>query len=370
VTAVPVRLSIQSTSYHLDQLYTGFLMLHASGFIRLSQQKRITPIVYANDAPHLKDAGHAHLDAFVAGLKLHFDTHDAEELAEGELEQCDFYFKRSFCTSLVDGLPSRLRKKLRPLGLNYRVLPDRLDPFSMFRNLALSGMSRATLGAFKRAIDANNRIEFQPRVAKLQSPPDFSAPVQVLFMASAHDPYDDRNRTKEKIEERIAINETRARCIRLLRKALGTRFTGGFSASGFSVEHYRDLICPPDATSQENYLATLKSFPICVATAGLHRSNGWKLAEYVAFSKAIVTETLAFEVPGEFRPARNYVEFSSPERCVHAVQQLIDDQSLRQAIMHNNAGYYQSHLRPDRLIKNALTTALEDVPEGASFCAG
>jgi hypothetical protein len=368
VTAVPVRLLYQSTSHHLDQLYTGFLMLHANGIIQLSQQKRTTPIDYANEASHLRDAGHAHLDAVVEGVKLHFDTHDAMELAEGELERCDLYFKRSYSGSLVEKLPIGQRNKVRPLGFNYRVLPDLLDSFSIARTYGLKGMSRSTLASFKRAIDAGNSIEFHPRAATMQSPPEFSAPPQVLFLTAAYDPYEGPDRSKEKIEDRIHVNETRARCMRALREALGTRFTGGFSASKYTLAHYPDLALPPEATSQKNYLQTLKSFPICVATTGLHRSNGWKLAEYIAFSKAILTEKLAFEVPGHFKAARNYLEFSSPEECVHGALKLIEDRNLRQALMHNNAAYYQLHLRPDRLIRNALTVALEHLPVAQPFC--
>lgn len=368
MTAVPVRLLYQSTSHHLDQLYTGFLMLHASGVIELSQQKRTTPIDYANAASHLKDAGHAHLDARVRGLKLHFDTHDSMELAEGELERCDLYFKRSYSAALVENLPFGQRRKVRPLGFNYRVLPDLLDPFSIARSFGLSGMSRSTLASFKRAFDASNSIEFQPRAAQLQAPPEFSAPPQVLFLAAAYDPYEGPDRSTEKIEDRILVNETRARCIRTLRKALGARFTGGFSASEFSIAHYGDLTLPPEATCQKHYLQTMKSFPICVATTGLHRSNGWKLAEYVAFSKAILTEKLAFEIPGQFKPECNYLEFSSPEDCVNCALRLIEDRSLRLALMRNNAAYYQLYLRPDRLIQNALAVALEQLPEAEPFC--
>jgi hypothetical protein len=81
----------------VQQLYTDFHLLQRSGFLRLSQQVGRTPVRYLNDAPHLRDAGHAHLGVIVEPrLRLHFDTHDAREVAPGELEECDFYFKRSY----------------------------------------------------------------------------------------------------------------------------------------------------------------------------------------------------------------------------------------------------------------------------------
>ena len=112
-------------------------------------------------------------------------------------------------------------------------------------------------------------------------------------------------------------------------------------------------------TSQESYLRLLRSHPICVASTGLHGSTGWKLAEYVAFSKAILSEQLVYEVPGGFAPGANYLEFSSPEECLNAAVRLIEDADLRQRIMRNNAGYYRQYLHPAALLKNALTKALE-----------
>jgi hypothetical protein len=96
-----------------------------------------------------------------------------------------------------------------------------------------------------------------------------------------------------------------------------------------------------------------------VATTGLHGSTGWKLAEYVAFAKAIVSERLVYEVPGAFAPGRNYIEFTSPEECLNGAVRLIEDGALRQQLMQNNAAYYRDYLRPDALVRNALQTALE-----------
>jgi hypothetical protein len=356
--AISCRLLYRSTSPHLQQLYTGFRLLQRSGFVRLSQQRRSTPIRYESTAPHLNGAGHAHLDVVLGGsLRLHFDRHDAREIALGELEDCDFYFKRSYQRALVESLPPAQRGKLLPLGLNYRVLPDVSDLPALQRALGLSGFSRPALAAAKQALDTHNRFGFQPRVRGMESDPDLSAAPNVLFLVAAYDPYDDPTRTQEKIDDRISINETRARCIRLLREALGPRFTGGFSNSAFTQQNYPDLAWPASA-AQESYLRTLRSFPICVATTGLHGSTGWKFAEYVAFSKAILSEALVYDVPGDFAGGRNYLEFGSPEECVHAAIRLIEEPELRRQIMRNNAAYYRNHLRPDAMVKDALTRAL------------
>jgi len=359
LTVISCRLLYQSASPHLQQLYTGFCLLHRSGFLRLTQQPRRTAIRYEYDEPHLNDAGHAHLNVVVEGrLRLHFDTHDAQELALGELDECDFYFKRSYLPEVVAALPGQHRAKVLPLGLNYRVLPDVPDVFAVRRGLSVSGFSRGSLSVIKQAFDVHNRFGFQPRLSQMEAPPEPTADPNVLFLVAAYDPYDDPARSQDKINDRLAINEMRAGCLKLLKDELGPRFKGGFSRSAFTQQHYPELIAAAEATSQENYLRTLKSFPICVASTGLHGSTGWKLAEYVALSKAVLSERLVYDLPGRFARGQNFIEFTSPEECVSGAVRLIEEPALRRQIMQNNWAYYRDYLRPDVLVKNAITRAL------------
>ena len=348
----------QSTSPHLQQLYTGLLMLHRQRFLRLSQRVRRTPIRYECDAPHLRDAGHAHLDVVIDGAtRMHFDTHDSMEIATGELDECEVYFKRSYSPEVVDALPEAQRSKVVPLGLNYRVLPDDIDVFAIQRALKLGKGLRAKLSACRQALDTSGLIRHEPRLSRMESPPALDAPPRVLFLVAAYDPYEDPDRSFDKIDDRMTINDMRARCIKLLRESLGDRFLGGFASTPFTRKYYAGLIAPC-GTEQSRYLATVRSHPICVATTGLHGSTGWKLAEYVAFAKAILSEKLVYRAPGDFEPGRNYLEFATPEECAAAAVRLVEDEDLRHRLMQNNAQYYREYLRPDVLVKNAVNAAL------------
>jgi hypothetical protein len=215
------------------------------------------------------------------------------------------------------------------------------------------------LSVCKQALDTGNRCGFQPRLAQMQLAPDCEAAANVLFLVAAYDPYDDPARSREKVDDRIFINETRARCIRMLKEALGPRFTGGFGRSSFTLKSYPDLVAPPESTSQSGYLRILRSSAICVASTGLHGSTGWKLAEYVAFAKAVLSEPLVYDLPGSFAGGSNYIEFTSPEECVAGAIRLIAEPDLRRRIMRNNAAYYRDYLQPDALVRNALTRALQ-----------
>jgi hypothetical protein len=366
VPRLSCTLLYHSVSPHLQQLYTGFMLLHRAGLISLRQRPRRTPVRYDNDAQHLDDAGHAHLDVVIDGaVRVHFDTHDSLELATPELDECDVYFKRSFSRPLVDRLPDEQRTKVFPLGLNYRVLPDDFDLFAMRRELRIRKGLGGKLTACRRTLDVANFLGYEPRLSAMEGRPEPEAEPRVLFLVAAYDPYDGSCESADKIEDRVRVNETRAQCVRLLREAIGERFTGGFAPSPFTRKHYGDLTAPEGTTVQARYVDTLRSHPICVASTGLHGSTGWKLAEYVAFAKAPVSEKLLYEPTGDLAAGRNYLEFVTPEDCVAAALLLVEDADLRRRLMQNNARYYARYLRPDALVRNALDTALSFAPATA-----
>jgi len=151
----------------------------------------------------------------------------------------------------------------------------------------------------------------------------------------------------------------RARCIRALRTTFGDTFTGGFSHTAFAQRHFPDALAShPNQTSKRAYLQLLQHHPICVTSGGLHHSIGWKMGEYVALSKAIISEKLAFDVPGPFADGTHYLSYQDAEGCVAAVQKLIDDAPLRHSMMTQNRTYFLQHLQPDRLVANSLHIAL------------
>jgi hypothetical protein len=187
--------------------------------------------------------------------------------------------------------------------------------------------------------------------------PEFNFPPKVLFMARAFGP-EFANSIKKR-EEIDSVNNTRAKCIRLLRQEFREHFLGGFMHDDYAAAKFKDCLIPDKNLSlRGNYMRLMREFPICVATTGLHGSIGWKLAEYVSHAKAIVTEKLNYRVPGHFENGENYLDFVSAEDCVESSVRLFHDQDLRSKLMMANYRYYQSHLRPDSLVLNTLATVI------------
>lgn len=354
---ITCELQSHSNPTHLQQIYTGFSMLHRSGRVRVRQG--ITRNAEPRTGPqHLRDAPACRLSVLVNDrVRLEYDVHDSWEIDERGLANVDFYFKRSYAPERLEALGEG-RAKVRALGLNYAVFPDGVDRFGWARSLRFA-RGRQRLQEAARALALTDRFAFTPRVGVMSSPPDFARAPRVLFMTRAFDLHDRADRSIDKVDERRALNDARADLIRALRRELGDRFYGGFVHTPHAVERYPDALAPEKSKGTKGgYIEHLRLFPVCIATTGIHGSIGWKFAEYVAFAKAIVAEPLHYRVTGDLAAGRHYLEFTGVDACVHNAVRLIDDQILRYTMMENNAAYYERYLRPDRLVMNSLEAAL------------
>jgi hypothetical protein len=358
VSEITCELLAGSIQNHLQQLYTGFLMLHRRG--RVDARQRIIRDHAPRAGPqHLRTARDYHLRVVVnRRIALYYDVHDSWEVDEQDVQHVDFYFKRSYDPARLSSLPAALRGKIHPLGLNYSLFPDGVDWFGLVRNLRLARGARK-LSEAARALGVSDPFAFTPRVGVMWSPPDDRAIPRALFMTRAFDPNDQTDRSQAKKDEREWLNDERAQLIRVLRRELGERFYGGFTHTPHATRRYPDLLVGDAARgTKAGYIAQLRSYSIGIATTGIHESIGWKFAEYVAFAKAIVSEPLHYRVTGDLAPGRNYLEFRSIDECVQHVVRLLEDADLRRAMMASNAAYYQSYLRPDVLVMNSLASVV------------
>ena len=343
---------------HLQQIYTGFAKLHREGKIVLGQ-------TIPSDAKKARGADRwVNYKFFNTTVVLNgttqicYDTHDWNWIDEEILAGCDFYFKRSYDPQFISTLEHGNR--VFPLGLNYQVASSEFDIFKLKRAAFYSGKDRvkATLKGLR--IDNLLRQRETERIDNLESAPDPDIEPRVLFMARAWNPETIESKKQKSAVE--AINETRATCIEVLRKELGDKFYGGLAHDEYSKKYFSNALLTDDASSSKrNYLEILKRFPICVATVGLNGSNGWKLAEYVAHSKVILSEPLVYQVPGSFEAGQNYIEFNGADKLAAAAVRLIEDRDLRTEIMANNFAYYNNYVRPDALIANSLNVVLEKI---------
>jgi hypothetical protein len=342
-----------SNSGHISKLLTGYALLRRAGAVTLSQQCLIGNAFDVSKPQHLRDARLAHLLIVVNGsVKLFYDNHDSYEIDGDMAEGVDFYFKRSYSRPRI---PDSIASKVFPLGLNYPLYPDSIDALECERLQAFAEGFSSPYSPFNQSIPSL----FRPTPANMHSAPVEDLNPKVLFMTRVCDPFDHKERSDEKARARIRMNETRASCVEALRREFRDNFLGGFERTDYAVKNYGEFVWEDDEISlKENYIKLLGAYPICVSTEGHHRSVCWKLGEYVAFSKAIVSERLYYQIPGDFEEGRNYLGFDNTDECVDAVRKLFTDKGLRDQIMKNNYAYYNEYVEPKNMIQRTLTIGM------------
>lgn len=321
-------------SPHLYQIYDGFHKLKRQGICKL---KWIPEKASSKTKPVLK--------TIINGKLVYFDCLDGYNWINASVEEnidyykkqyikSERYFKRSYASEYGIGLP---------LGLSYNVAPEYYPSISLRCSMEFHRLMHVVF----------DNVEGPMRCEEIAFRPIVKRNGKILFLARLWNPEDVKSDDRKK--ERQKINENRMEAVYELRKEFGDMFIGGFCREEYSLEHCpHEFLMQKDVTNRNAYIRTMHDCNICIATDGLHKSIGWKFGEYVASSKAIVTEKLNYEVPGDFSEGKNYLSFSDSRMMITQVKRLVNDEKATLEMMTNNYNYYNQYLRPDRLVLNAL----------------
>jgi len=337
---------------HLNQIYSGFEKLHKQNVIDLKVKN--VDSVYGEGMICRVLVNRKHKVIYDTFDGLNWITKEDELLNLNQFkkltEEVDFYFKRSYKSSLNSLIKTNCL--YLPLGLNYNVIPDRKlvkesisytlgrlkDPKKVYRDLLNYKVDHLT----------SSDYEYKPKVHKHD---------RVLFLCRLweFETYNNAPIFQAQIEE---INESRIASIRACKEAFGKRFFGGVYDNPTSFKYAPDLIVSSEYTNKIKFLNLIKSSNICIATTGLHNSIGWKMGEYVAASRAIISEPLHFELPGNFKEGINFLKFENTEELVNKIDFLLSDKKKLNDMMVSNNDYYNLYLKPDKMILNSLHKVL------------
>lgn len=292
-------------------------------------------------------------------FRICFDMGDGKRiLAQKQLQECDWYFKRSFYESIYSSMPQELRSKILPYGLNY--VCTNKNGLAYKIQLALrSAINTNEPGkaAYKESLKlVVSTLRFIDKKCYLahsdfEVEPNVPAHPKIVFQTRVWDPQpfgaDAPNVHK--------LNDFRAKISLALRTNFGADFIGGLQRTSYAIKHYSDCLSP-HSDDQIDYLKTVKDCLIGVSTIGLHNSTPWKLAEYLAASRCIISERLNYELPVRLQEDINYLTFSTPEECVTACEKVLNNPGLIQKMRLANWIYYQEQVKPDALIWRCLRT--------------
>ncbi len=364
-----VTLYPETNSEYVSELQAGLFELRSKGIIDLRFGHRATHRL--REKSSVIQWMEVDVDSH-RRIKVCFDTADWCDIASmDDLADADIYFKRSYHLPFVDQLECSVRHKVVPLGLHYGC-SSRNESFS--QSVQKVWMSNFASGVplrnprsiaqmfgspFKRLLNRSGPVRFSSLpvfIDEFEVSPGEPAEPKVFYRTRVYGPNDAPQTFR--LGRMDEINELRANIVRALKTHFGNRFVGGLRPSVFARQTYPDCMFPDDR-GLRGHLELSKSCLVNVNTAGLHDSTSWKIPEYMAGSRCIVSEPMKYETPVPLIEGKHYLGFRSPEECVVACEELLTDLEMARAMRNENSAYYAQYIRPDQLMSRCLQTVSE-----------
>jgi len=140
-------------------------------------------------------------------------------------------------------------------------------------------------------------------------------------------------------------------------KTSNCNFEGGFFASINHPQYkeFKNLIYI-NRYSDKTYIEKTKLSTIVFNTPAVDNCHGWKLGEYLAMGKAIISTPLSNELPEKLVHGENVHIVSNIEEMEFAINLLLKDNDYRKLLENGAKTYYLKYVDPKSVIENILNT--------------
>lgn len=358
INKIKCEIKVSEVPLHLYQILAGFTSLNSEGIIDMKVTPSKAKLPYNMMEVVINESFKALFDVNDGYDNLKIKGGNYVKFMDNILENYDVCFKRSCSDEYNETLKNG--KNIYPLGLNYMVTINKNIAHKPFKDDPRNEKIKKLI----RMIPFSQYYNGKYTINAFEQYPMYSKDPKILFMVRLWDPEGNelKDLSKNKVEERKYINDVRVKCIEKCRKEFGNKFLGGLIPNAYSIKNYPKLLIKDKGIAKrDSYLKIMKKSDICIATTGLHKSIGWKFGEYVAASRAIVSEKLNYKLPGDFEKNKNYLEFNTADQCIDNTYKLLDNHDFRFAMMKENHKYYHHYVAPDKLVLNTLLKCLGEM---------
>jgi hypothetical protein len=135
-------------------------------------------------------------------------------------------------------------------------------------------------------------------------------------------------------------------------KSLNCDFEGGFFAD-FNHPQYKEFesLIFTQTYSIEDYINKTKLSIVVFNTPAVHNCHGWKLGEYIAMGKAIISTPLLNKLPEDLLHGKNIHFVSNEDELRDAIGLLLTNDNYRKLLEEGTKYYYNKYLNPESVIR-------------------
>ena len=272
--------------------------------------------------------------------RVFLSASDGPGLQPAALAWCDIYGKVNLDAGSV---PPAATSRCLAIGPSF--------PIRLWTPIAAGGRGMVNFLKCRGRVDsprehfANFWRQYRYRLPLAAYEPSPSTPGYVFFAASLW-----------KREE--ATNRLRGRFIEACRSLPELNVEGGFIRRTYDDIPGFERFTVAHRYPAEEYYSKIKRSMVVFNTPAVASCHGWKLAEFLAFGKAIISTPLARALPAPLEDGVHvhYVD-GSPAAIRDAVKRLSADANYRRRLEENARAYYLQYLSPTRVIERVLDAA-------------
>jgi hypothetical protein len=153
-------------------------------------------------------------------------------------------------------------------------------------------------------------------------------------------------------------NRLRAGFVRACKQVAGLTFEGGFAPrSKDDVDGYEDITLER-SVPMSDYLTKIKESAVVFNTPVILDCHGWKLGEFMAMGKAIISTPLINRLPSPLEHGQSVHFVNGSETDIYdAVEMLVTNHAYRKKLETNIHKYYTEHVSPEKSVMLVLEKA-------------
>ncbi|MCW2119460.1 hypothetical protein [Flavobacterium sp. 7A] len=268
-------------------------------------------------------------------VKLIIDSADSPCIDEDSLKWCDVYGKVNYISSSI---PEIYGQRVQPIGPSFGIKIWSY-PNSIFISIMNFIKCKEAISN-KREFFANYwRQNKRLPLECYQSSP--TADDYVFFAGSIWK------------NERMT-NLARSKFIEACKKNNTIIFEGGFAPRNDGDNMAFDNLVVSKRYSLKDYLKNTKQSTIVFNTPAVLSCHGWKLGEFLALGKAIVTTKHINILPADLRNNVEVVYVDDIELIENDVKAILQNRNRRVNLEQNARTYFDTYLAPKSVIKKLL----------------
>jgi glycosyltransferase involved in cell wall biosynthesis len=156
-------------------------------------------------------------------------------------------------------------------------------------------------------------------------------------------------------------NEYRALFMDVCRSTPGLRFEGGFPPRSDHYQPFEHLLMSQRVPFSQ-YLEKTKKSALVFNTPAVNGCLGWKLAEYFALGKAIISTDVGRVLPAPLVHGEHIHFVDGSETSIRdAINRIISDDGYRAKLEMGARDYYDTYLSPRRVIERVVNAAVNGI---------